>query len=112
MGAAGGISQSVDKTAAAEELINQARGKIPADKAPIALAQCYEAVDKNDLAMEQYKLALAAKPNDPEVVRSMADFYQRIGKTVEAEALLHLVIDGKVKGDESNLALGAASWPC
>ncbi len=94
---------SVDKASAAEEVIDQARGKIPADKAPLALAQCYEAVEKNDLAMEQYKLALAAKPNDPEVVRSVADFYQRIGKTVEAEALLRLIIDGKVKGDDANL---------
>ena len=54
--------------------------------------------------MEQYKLALAAKPNDPEVVRSVADFYQRIGKTVEAEALLRLIIDGKVKGDDAILS--------
>ncbi len=98
------LLSSVDKTSEAEEVIDQARGKIPADKAPIALAQCYEAVDKNDLAMEQYKLAIAAKPNDPEVVRSMADFYQRIGKTVEAEAMLRLIIDGKVKGDAANLS--------
>ena len=56
------FSCNVDKSNEAEEIINQARGKIPADKAPIALAQCYEAIDKNDLAMEQYKLALAAKP--------------------------------------------------
>jgi tetratricopeptide (TPR) repeat protein len=98
-----GFLSSVDKASAAEEVINQARGKIPAEMAPIALAQCYEAVEKNDLAMEQYKLALAAKPNDPGVVRSVADFYQRIGKTVEAEALLRLVIDGKVKGDDANL---------
>ncbi len=94
---------SVDKASAAEELIDKARGKIPAEKAPVALAQCYEAVEKNDLAMEQYKLALAANPNDPEVVRSVADFYQRIGKMVEAEALLRLIIDGKVKGDDANL---------
>jgi cellulose synthase operon protein C len=94
---------NVDKTSEAEEVINQARGKIPADKAIIALAQCYEAVGKNDLAMEQYKLAIAAKPNDPGVVRSVADFYQRIGKTVEAEALLQLIISGKVKGDDANL---------
>ncbi|MGD0382519.1 MAG: tetratricopeptide repeat protein [Thermoguttaceae bacterium] len=98
-----GFLSSVDKTSAAEEVIDQARGKIPAEKAPIALAQCYEAVEKNDLALEQYKLALAAKPNDPGVVHSVADFYQRIGKTVEAEALLRLVIEGKVKGDDANM---------
>jgi tetratricopeptide (TPR) repeat protein len=94
---------NVDKSNEAEEVINQARSKIPAEKAPIALAQCYEAVGKNDLAMEQYKLALAAKPNDPGIVRSVSDFYQRIGKTVEAEALLQLIISGKVKGDDANL---------
>jgi tetratricopeptide (TPR) repeat protein len=98
-----GFLSSVDKTSAAEDVINQAQGKIPPDKAPIALAQCYEAVEKNDLAMEQYRLALAAKPDDPGVVRSVADFYQRIGKTTDAEALLRMIIDGKVKGDEANL---------
>jgi tetratricopeptide (TPR) repeat protein len=94
---------SMDKGSAAEEVIDKARSKIPADKAPIALGQCYEAVEKNDLAMEQYKLALAAKPNDPDIIRNVADFYQRIGKTVEAEALLRLIVDGKVKAEDANL---------
>ena len=94
---------SVDKKSEIGEIINQAREKIPAEKAPRALAICYEIAEKNDLALEQYKLALAAKPDDPAVVRSVADFYQRIGKTVEAEALLRWIIDGKVKGDVADV---------
>ena len=98
-----GFLSSINKTSEAEEIIDKARGKIPAEQAPRALAQCYEAVEKNDQAMEQYKLALAAKPDDSIVVCSVADFYRRIGKTVEAEALLRRIIDGKVKAEEANL---------
>ncbi len=95
---------SVDKSSEAEELINKASGKIPADQAALALAQCYEAVEKNDQALEQYKLALAAKPDDQIVVRNVADFYQRIGKTVEAEALYNRILQGKVKADAGNIS--------
>jgi cellulose synthase operon protein C len=91
------------KTSEAADVINQAREKIPADLAPIALAQCYEDIEKNDLAIEQYRLAIAAKPDDAAVVCTVADFYQRIGKTVEAEALLNRIIDGKVKAEKNNL---------
>jgi tetratricopeptide (TPR) repeat protein len=94
---------SLDKIGAAEKVVEQAQGKIAAEQAPLALAECYEAIQKNDLAMEQYKLALAAKPDDPKIVRSVASFYQRIGKSVEAEALLKRIIEGKVKGDTDDL---------
>lgn len=95
---------SVDKTGDAMEAISQAQRKIPADKAPLALAQCYEVIEKNDKALEQYTLALAATPDDPAVIRSVVNFYQQIGKTTEAEAQLQRIIDEKVKVDDANMA--------
>jgi len=94
---------STDKISEAEEAVNQASGKIPAEQAPIALAHCYEVIGKNDQALEQYKLAIAAKPDDPMVVPNVADFYQRIGKTTEAETLMQRIINGKVKADDASL---------
>ena len=64
----------------AEAAIQDAQGKIPAERAPLALAQCYEALGRKDRAEEQYHLTLAAKPGDVLVLRSVADFYLRGGQ--------------------------------
>ena len=81
----------------AEKTIQEASLKLPAEKAPLALAQCYEVVQKADEAEKKYEAALAASPQDINVVRTVADFYQRTGKLVSAEALLRRIIDGKVE---------------
>ena len=107
MGGIGGISQHGGQTERCRRSHKSSPAKNSRRSSTIALAQCYEAIEKNDKAMDQYQLAIAAKPDDPAVVRSVADFYQRIGKTVEAEALLHLILDGKVKADECQYGLGA-----
>ena len=87
----------------AEEMIEQAGKNIPEEQAPLALAQCYEAIKEPEKAAEEYQAALAAKPNDSLVVRSVASFYYRTGKPVPAEALLRRVIDGKVKVEEADI---------
>jgi cellulose synthase operon protein C len=81
----------------AEKLIDEASRKIPAKQAPLAIAECYEAMGKNKEAGEKYESALAAAPQDPAVVRAVADFYCRAKKTAPAETLLRRMIDGKVK---------------
>ncbi|MGW8257639.1 MAG: tetratricopeptide repeat protein, partial [Thermoguttaceae bacterium] len=93
----------MDKLSEAEDVINQLSEKMPADQVAIVLAQCYDALKKNDKAMDEYKLALAAKPDDPDIVRKVAEFYQRIGKLAEAEALLKRIVDGKVQGSTEEL---------
>ena len=81
----------------AEKVINEASRKIPAKQAPLALAQCYEAMQNMDMAQKKYEAALAASPQDPVVVRSVADFYCRKGKSTLAEVQLNRIIDGKVR---------------
>ena len=49
----------------AEQAINEASQKIPAKQAPLALAQCYEAMQNFDAAQKKYAAALAAAPRTP-----------------------------------------------
>jgi len=98
------------ETKKAEEAIEQARSKIPADQRPLALAQAYEQMGRPELAEQNCEEALAAAPQDPAVARYVADFYLRRGEfpqseatprseaIVRAEAILRRIIDGQVKG--------------
>jgi len=92
-----------EDSAGAEKAIEEAGKKIPAKQAPLALAQCFEVMKKMDAAQEKYEAALSAAPEDPFVVRSVADFYYRAGKAVPAEALLKRILDGKVKAQEPDI---------
>jgi len=87
----------------AEKAIQEAGKKLPPKTAPLAMAQCYEVMKKKEAAEEKYEAALAADPQDPFVVRSVADFYCRTGKPVPAEALLRRVIDGKIKASDADV---------
>ena len=87
----------------AEEAITEAGTKISPRKAPLALAQCYEAIHRIGAAQEKYEAALDAAPQDPSMVRAVADFYYRTGKVGPAEALLRQIIDGKVRSQEADV---------
>jgi len=88
----------------ADQIIDNARAALPADKASLALAQCYEALRETEAARKKYEDALAADPDNLVVIRYVADFYLRIGKTLLAEAQFKRIIDGKVKAEESDLS--------
>jgi len=102
------------ETKKAEEAIEQARSKIPADQRPLALAQAYEQMGRPELAEQNCEEALAAAPQDPAVARYVADFYLRRGEfpqseptqrseaIVRAEAILRRIIDGQVKGTQAD----------
>ncbi|MGA2063132.1 MAG: tetratricopeptide repeat protein, partial [Thermoguttaceae bacterium] len=92
-----------NRTGDAEAALDRAGRTIPAEQAPLILAKCYEVIGRNDRAQEQYKSALGAKPDDPRVNNSVAEFYQKIGKTAEAEEILNRIVDGKIKAGEADL---------
>ena len=94
------IVGEVDK---AEKATEEAKLNIPAKEAPLALAQCYEAMHKTEDAEKQYEAALEAAPQDIAVARVVANFYARTGKLQSSEALLQRIIDGKVQGENSDL---------
>jgi tetratricopeptide (TPR) repeat protein len=93
-----------EKEDQAEKLIPEATKSIPAKEAPLAIAQCYEVMGKAELAQQKYEAALQAGQQDPLVLRSVADYYCRVAKLVEAEALLRQIIDGKVKAEKGDVA--------
>jgi tetratricopeptide (TPR) repeat protein len=79
----------------AKKEIERARLALPADKAPLALAQCYDALGKSREAEEQYKAAEKANPNDVMVLRAVANHHLRTGDVKEAEPLLRKILGGE-----------------
>ncbi len=87
----------------ADEAIAEARKKIPAQHAPLALGMCYEAVGNHDEAEKKYLEAAAAAPSDASRVRVLAEFYLRRGKSAEAEAQLRKLVTSQVKTAKTDL---------
>ncbi len=100
---------SSDQLAKAKEVVGEAAGKIPAKEAPAALAQCYEvlrdaeqvqkktdeATEDGARAQQKYEAAMAAAPDDPQIIRRVADFYLRSRQLASAEPLLKQLLAGK-----------------
>jgi len=84
------------RTGEAEAAIAQARSAISAEQAPLALAQCYEALEKLPEAETHYLAALRSDPDNPGMVAIMADFYFRTGKHQESQQQLGRIISGKL----------------
>jgi tetratricopeptide (TPR) repeat protein len=93
-----------EQTARALEEIEKARAKLAGPQAPLALAQCYEAVEQPDKAAEQYQAALAARPQEVQVRRSAAGFYLRAGRARDAEPHLRDILARKVTASEADVA--------
>ncbi len=79
----------------------KARQALPADKAPLALAACYQAGGQGDKAEEQYAALLQGKPNDLTVLGAAARFFLGAGEFKKAEPLLRQIIASPASaGDE------------
>jgi tetratricopeptide (TPR) repeat protein len=75
-------------------VLQQARDRLPAHVSPLVLAPGYEILGDLEHAEKSYQAILAAKPDDPDAMGSLAGFYSRSGQAPKAEAclrkLLHL----------------------
>lgn len=100
---------------AAEEAIAQAQKKLPEKQAPLALAVCWEALGRHDKAKEHFKAALAAQPDDANVLRAVATYYLRAGQPAEALPSLRKLLASGPEGGKPwarrTLALALASTP-
>jgi len=84
---------------AAEAAIAQAQQKLPEKQAPLALAVCWEALDRHDKASGYFKAALAAQPNDANVLRAVATYHLRAGQPGQAlPSLRKLAASGPESG--------------
>src|SRR5262249_26344609 len=82
----------------AQQLLEQARSRLPADKADLTLAQCNEILGKQEEAGKLFERALSARPNDLVVMRAAAQFYLSTGRVLDADPLLRRLHDGGVAG--------------
>ena len=101
-----------NQLAKAEQVVAEAERAIAADQAPLAIAQCYELLGKNDLARSRYQRALEQAPQNMVIVRRVIEFQMRTGQSAESEGLLRNFLkssDGTVESDRPwatrNLAL-------
>ncbi|MGA2620541.1 MAG: tetratricopeptide repeat protein [Thermoguttaceae bacterium] len=93
---------ATDQKPEAERMIQQARDKIPAEQAPLALGPCYEALGDVDQAAKQYEAAKTAK--DPVVVRRLAEFCLQADKPEMAETHLRRIAKGEVSAKPEDVA--------
>jgi tetratricopeptide (TPR) repeat protein len=85
------LAQTDAKRADAE--LAAAQRKLAGEQATLALALCEEALGRMNEAEERYRAALAARPNDPRVVRGLVGFYSRRGQPAKAEPVLRRLLD-------------------
>ncbi|MCS6850891.1 MAG: tetratricopeptide repeat protein [Gemmataceae bacterium] len=90
----------------AEEVVHQAQSKLGGDRKDLALAACWEAVGRRDLAQRLYQQQLERRPHDPLVVRPVAEFYLRAHQPAQAEPLLRRLLEPQLHAgpEEANWA--------
>ena len=88
---------ATDRKDAARAAIQEAEKAIPKDEGPLALARCYTAVGDLAQAEAQYQKALAADPENTDVIGAAASFYMLQNRTRDAEPLLRTLIGLQAK---------------
>ncbi|MGO8751158.1 MAG: tetratricopeptide repeat protein [Thermoguttaceae bacterium] len=86
----------------AMQALKEAQARIPAKEAPLALAQCFEALGDISQAEKNYQKALDAAPRDAATVRQVTEFFLRSGKSQQAEAQLKRFTSGEVPASEAD----------
>jgi tetratricopeptide (TPR) repeat protein len=94
--------KELGRTDKVEATIQDVQKKLAKDAAPFVLAQCYESIARRDKAEEQYRAALAARPDDPIVLQSVASFYLRAGQPEKAIPHLRTLLKPRLKLDDKD----------
>jgi tetratricopeptide (TPR) repeat protein len=82
---------SANKLSEAEKAIEQAKTRLTADQRDLVLAQCYDAARDPERAEQSYLRAVAAKPRDLLVNKSIANFYLRTTQSKKATKYLDVI---------------------
>ncbi len=93
-----------DQRGAAEKVLADATAQLPAVKLHLATGQCREALGDLEKAQAAYRAALAAQPEDIDVLRAGAAFCLRYGKFPDAAPLLEKLLARKSKLTEADAA--------
>lgn len=95
-----GFLARTDQKAKAEEAVREAAKKLPKEKAPLALGQCYELLGQPEQAKAQYEAALKANRDDVAALRSLAALSLRGGAAKEMDDYLVRIIALRNKEDK------------
>jgi cellulose synthase operon protein C len=87
----------------AEAQIDKASRALPAEKAPLALVVCYEAVGQRKKAEELLIALQKEKPKDVAVLRAVAGFHLRGGEPKKADPYLRLIIGSPSSGTQETV---------
>ena len=90
----------------AEAVIQETRAALEGGLAPLALGQCYETLQNLDEAERYYQEALTTSPSDPQVIRQVAEFYLRTGRTESAVTQISRLTGGEVQAKQEDVAWG------
>lgn len=93
-----------DQKDRADAMLQEAQKKVPADQVALTLARGYEVLDQTVLADQQFRAAVAARPDDPATLRIAAHFYARRGQFAMAETHLRKLLTLKGEGASENAA--------
>ena len=80
------------RTEEAQQEMSNLRARLSVEDAPFTLGQCYQALNQPQEAEQQYQLALKAKPNNEQVLWTLAQLYLGKARWPEAEDLLRRLI--------------------
>jgi tetratricopeptide (TPR) repeat protein len=83
----------VDKKAEAEAAVKEAERHLPAESAPLVLAQCYDLLGAKDAAKEHFAAAIKAKPFDVSTLERATAFDVRNNRVPDAESRLRLLLE-------------------
>ncbi len=81
------------KRSQAEALLEEARQKLPSDRAPLAVARGQELLGQLDLAEATYRQALKARPDDFILLMNVADFCRRSEQPAQAVPFLRRLLE-------------------
>lgn len=93
-----------NQIAKAEAVILEAKEKLPADQADLALGQCYEAIAQTGEADAHYRAALLRNPDDVLTLQTAANFYLRNRYFQKAEPHLRKLTDPRLKAAAETVA--------
>ena len=96
-------------TETARQVIQEARAALPAEVADDAIAQCFQAIKDYQQAEQSYRQALQASPQNPSLIRRVAEFYVATDKFSEAEPLL-LQLAGEEAESDLTVSEVDRSW--
>lgn len=92
------------RTKDVDKELAEADRALPAESAPLGLAQCYQAAGRLDRAGELFEKARQQAPNNVPTLRASAAFYLQANNPARAQALLNEIITLTGDSDEADWA--------